>query len=178
MDSSVTDIGVDRIQNAYHAVTVAMVSLKKELDLRAQTIEAGSDLKQTMRFYHEMTEGYDALDKQRKEIYALLDRLEKGVIPGKFEVVGDDTIVRIPEIGRSFYIVRKSSATMPNKELAYAWLRENGGEELIVETVNSGTLSAFLKEKLKEEGVEPDEEENGIRISSYSTIGSSKYTPK
>ena len=105
-----------------------------------------------------------------------MDKLEKHTLPQRFETVGEDTKVRVPELARSFYKQTKYGAKMKDQEAGYAWLQDNGGQDLIKETVNAGSLSAFLREKLKEEGIEPDPDV--IEMTSYATIGSSKYNPK
>ena len=141
----------------------------------ADRAEKANDLTAVLTFFHDFKTDYRALDAIRKRIYAALDRLDKSVIPAAFERVEQDK-VRIPSLGRSFYPLQKHSATMPDRNKGMEWLRDNGGEDLIQPTVNASALASFIKEKILDEGVEPDPEI--IKFTTYYITGSSKYTPK
>lgn len=125
-------------------------------------------------FYH-LDVQYDALDKARKRIYAILDGMDKGMLPAMFDTSGQD-LARIPELGRSFYPTTKYGAKVHDKEKLYEWLRENNGGDLIQETVNSSSLSGFLKTLTLDQGI--DAPSDVAELTTYRTIGSSKYTPK
>lgn len=135
----------------------------------------GSSLVDALKIFYHLDTQYDAVDKARKRIYAILDGMDKGMLPAMFDASGQD-LARIPEIGRSFYPTTKYGAKVHDKEKLYEWLRENNGGDLIQETVNSSSLSGFLKTMALDQGVDapPDVAE----LTTYRTIGSSKYTPK
>lgn len=151
------------------------------LDLLANDIEKVVDatekgtLTDACEIYINLKTGYDELDKARKRIYASLDKMNKQVIPTKLEASGVDKI-QIPELARSFYISTKYSASMPDREVGYAWLRDNGYGDVIGETVNAGTLASLCKSMVLDDGV--DVPADIIDFKSYNTTGSSKYTPK
>lgn len=117
---------------------------------------------------------YEALDERRLRLYNLKDKMSKVLIPEALGRAGLDK-VSVPEVGHSFYILDKYSASMVDRDKAMEWLRKNKAASLITETVNAGTLAAFLKEKLLKEGVDPPE---SIRFTEYKITGTSKYTPK
>lgn len=58
----------------------------------------------------------------------------------------------------SFWTKTDLFASIPadNKEAAFDWLRENGMEELIKETVNGNSLKSAIKGHLEEGGETPD----------------------
>ena len=148
-----------------------VASVLEAIDSKAQDLP----LKEMAVFFHELKEQYERLDKARKRIYAVVDAYSKHHLPMKFDAAGLD-MVRIPEIGRSFYPTTKYSAKVADREKLMAWLRENGEESLITETVNAGTLAAHLKTKMLDEGIEAPEDV--AELTTYQTTGSSKYTPK
>jgi len=158
------------------ALTAELQSIGKAINTNIREIEDGGNPVQTAVAYHNTRESYEGLDEARKGIYEMSDRLNKFLVPQALEKAGTDSI-RIPSLARSFYIVKKFSATIIGpKEAAYDWLRENGLSELVQPTVNAGTLTNALKTLILEEGRDAPEEL--FKFSSYNTTGSSKYTPK
>jgi len=57
-----------------------------------------------------------------------------------------------------------------DKDAGLNWLRANGHEGIIIETVNSSTLSAFAKSQLEEEGVDLPDDIFKIGTSPYTSI--------
>lgn len=149
--------------------------LNKLADKIGGVIDDAKDLKDAVRIYQKLKEDYEALDKARKRVYHQKDRLEKHVLPEMFDKAGTE-MHRDRDLKRSFYPVTKYGARMLDKEGGKAWLRKNNGGDLITETVNAGSLSAFLQEMIREQAIEPPADL--IEITSYKTTGSSKYTPK
>lgn len=120
-------------------------------------------------------DGHAELDKAIKRIYHVKDMLEKYLMPKVLEDEGLDKI-SVPELGKTFASQTKTSASFWDKEKGYAWLRENGHEDMIQETVNAGTLSAFVRNMMINEGIDPPEDI--VKVSTYNTTGITKYTPK
>lgn len=118
---------------------------------------------------------HDQVDNQKKQLYKLKDWLDKSVMPQRLEDHDLDQI-RIPEIARSFTPISKLSASFIDKEKGFAWLRERGAEDLIQETVNAGTLSAYVKNLQEEEGIDPPDDI--VKVNMYYVTGINKYTPK
>ena len=135
----------------------------------------GGSLVDALKFFHYLDTQYDALDKARKQIYATLDGMNKGMLPAMFDASGQD-LARVPELGRSFYPTTKYSARVADKEKLYDWLRENNGADLIQETVNASSLAGFLKTMSLDQGIDAPPEV--AELTTYKIIGSSKYTPK
>lgn len=139
------------------------------------TIEERKDMAEVLTDYYNIKQVYAALDEVRKKLYHRVDRLEKAVIPAMMDDQGVDKVA-VPALKRSFYTLQKHSASMIDKEVGMQWLRDNEMGEAISETVNAGTLAKMLKEFVLEKGIDPPAE--AFKLSEYTTIGSSKYTPK
>lgn len=147
-------------------------------EVAAQLDEAPTDtmpFNELAEFYLRLKENYEALDKARKEIYKVKDRMDKFVVPEALENTGSDK-VRIPELKRSFYVNVKYSASFIDKEAGCNWLRDTGAGDLIQPTVNAGTLAGYCKSLVLDEGIDPPEDI--VKFTSYKTTGISKYTPK
>lgn len=161
--------------------TMTLEQLAEALNATADVIEKvveeceEATLVEAAKTFWHLKQGYDAVDKARKRIYALQDKMDKFVLPTKFDA-SDLDLIRIPELARSFYPTTKYSAKTLDKEELMKWLRDLGQDALISETVNSSTLAGFLKERMLEEGIDPPEEI--VQLTTYKSIGSSKYTPK
>jgi hypothetical protein len=143
-------------------------------------IEAIADNKtippsEVARAYFFVRAAHEALDKSVKALYHVRDRLDKAVVPERLELFGTD-ITRLPDLGRSFTINEKISASFPDKEAGHAWLREIGQGDLIQETVNAGTLSAFIRNLQIDQNIDPPE--GVVKVSAYKTTSINKYTPK
>lgn len=89
------------------------------------------------------------LDEAMKLVDAQIDRLSKTAIPEAFEREGAKTITTLD--GDRVTVTEKLYASIPapKREEAFNWLRDNGHESLIVQTVNSSSLSAFAKAELE-----------------------------
>lgn len=166
-NQAVTDLG----QIALH-LTRLLASLNTEKEKALQ-----GDLAGLLAFYWAFKETYKSLDEARKAIYAEVDFLDKNAIPEKLDASGMDK-VRVPALGRSFYILPKYSASILDgkKDEAFEWLRSNGAGEVITETVNAGTLAALLRNLIEKHNT--DAPEDIFKLTSYKTVGSSKYSPK
>ena len=133
------------------------------------------DFSNLLTSYYNINEYYKQLDEMRKRMYGVVDRYNKSVIPAIMDERDLDK-VQVASIARSFYPISKMTATIVDKQKGPQWLRDNGGEDLIQETVNASSLSAFVKEMMQNTGKEPPTEI--IRVNTYSVTGISKYTPK
>ena len=137
--------------------------------------EDHGSLEDLVSTWWQISQQYKRLDNLKKELYIALDRLNKGVLPEKFADRDLDKI-QIASLSRSFYPITKLSASFPDKEAGFAWLRENGDDALITETVNAGTLASHVKRMIEDEGIDPPEDI--VKVNTYKITGSSKYTPK
>lgn len=132
-------------------------------------------IKQMVAEFWRIKAVHDDLKKQVTRLYHVVNSLDKGVLPARFEDEGVD-MIRIPELARSFSVRTNTSASMIDKDGAMEWLKETGNGDLIQATVNAGTLASFCRNLVLEQGIEPPEEL--IKVTTYNSIGSNKYNPK
>lgn len=114
---------------------------------------------------------YNDLDECRKEIYALLETLSKGVLPEMMDESKTKTI-SLTSVGRRFTVSTKLSASMIDKDKGVEWLRTNGGDALPTVTVNAQTLSSFVKARIETEG--KDVPEDIFKVSYVRNISATK----
>lgn len=78
------------------------------------------------------------------------DSLKYSIIPDKMDEMEVSTL-NIKELGRVTVSNTLGVTTIKEKKAElYEWLKEEGYEDLIVPTVNSSTLAAFVREQIKE----------------------------
>ena len=92
---------------------------------------------------------YDALKEKMDAVNAEYDNLRLRLIPDKM-AEEDIKTIKYENIGR-LQLAADCYASIPAelKPDAYNWLKENGFDSLVVETVNPSTLKAFAKEQMK-----------------------------
>jgi len=75
--------------------------------------------------------------------------------------------------GTTFYLQTKTYASIrPEfKQQVYDWLKTNGFESLVYETVNAQRFSAFVKELLEEEDELPRELKDKVNVFEKITVG-------
>lgn len=157
-----------------------VVETKKVADVAEEFLGSLKDDKSkkpadVARHYWYVKTNYEEAKKHLTRVYHVLDALDKNVLPELMEE-HDMDMIRIPDLGRSFSIRQMMTASMLDKERAFQWLRDNGNEDLIQETVNAGTLSSFIKSMIVDEGIDPPEDV--FKVSTYKKTNSTKYTPK
>ena len=133
------------------------------------------ELAEIAKVYWSVKGHRDRAKELATRLYHIQNAFDKGIIPAQFEKREVD-MIRVPEMARSFSLRTNTSASMTDREGGMAWLRKNGHEDLIQNTVNAGTLASFARNLLLEEGVELPEEY--FKVSTYNSTGSAKYTPK
>jgi hypothetical protein len=112
---------------------------------------------EALRFWHALSDNYEAFDKQRKRINAVIEALSRGTLP---EMMGEEGVktVTLEDVGYRFTVSQRFSCSMPDKEAGMGWLRSNNLGDLIQETVNAQTLASAMKRLIEEEGREPPPE--------------------
>lgn len=161
---------ITRIENAARHLLEVADQLQTEMD----KLPSGS-LGDAAKCFFEAKEAHTMLENARKAVGKKIDFMNKVMIPEMLEAHGSDK-VQIPEIGRSFYILTKTSCSMLDKEKGMKWLRDRGDGSLISETVSAGTLASYAKDLVVNEGV--DMPDDIFKLSTYNITGVSKYTPK
>jgi len=167
-----------RVMNARQYVEGVLDSLEvytDQIESVMQQVEQECELSDLLVAYRSLSDVYDRLDKQRKTLYKIKDRYDKNVIPQKM-FDSDVSKVAVDSIGVSFYPLTKYSASVKDKERGFDWLRSQGLDSLITETVNASTLASTFKDMVLEQGIEPPDDL--FNFTTYHITGQSKFTPK
>lgn len=136
---------------AHHSLAAASAAIEE-----ANKALVEKDLILLIKDFDWIRNTYDNLDDNRKLIFGLIEKLSRETIPAKMDAQ-DITSIKIDGVGR-VSLGTRVSVSMLDKQAGMEWLRENGHGDIIQETVNASTLSAFSKSLLEEEGVElPDD---------------------
>lgn len=102
-----------------------------------------------------MRDADDAIDEMRKALHASVDAIghsTDGGLPGRLDAANVKTFT-MDHVGRFTRTERYVASVIPEaREEAFAWLRKNGGGDLIKPTVNAQSLSGFGRELLEEKG--------------------------
>ena len=169
----------DKYKNLIATAGYHVVASKRDACLAMDAAGAIDDatLADLCEVWHMLKSLHAEMDEAKRRVGAMVNNLQSAVLPERFESEGMDK-VSLPSLGRSFYPLQKVQASLnkENRDSAMGWLRDNGGESLITETVNANSLSAFVKDLMINQGL--DVPEDSINVRTYSTMGSSKYTPK
>lgn len=133
----------------------ALEQINSEFDEAVKALRAGQ-LTEACRGYKSLKDAYDWFDAERKKIYEKLEGISRATIPEMLEEedVSNVTLDYGEGLKYRFGKTQRVSCSMPDKEGGMAWLRENGGEGLIQETVNASSLSSFAKDYSKEKGAD------------------------
>lgn len=113
-------------------------------------------LEQSCTTYKAMRDAHDALAAKMKDFKASLDTVKSELLPDMFQ---SRQVTSITVEGYRFTVSSQTKASIRSgeKDEAFDWLRKNNLGDLIVETVNSQTLSSAAKQ-LMSEGKELDED--------------------
>jgi hypothetical protein len=148
---------------------------KVAAQLRTETHEVLSttDHVEVIKHFDHMRKAVERIKIAREAIQEITDRLSKEQIPDLFRLVrertGEKPPFKIEGVG-SVNVSNKYSCTILDKDAGYNWLRKNGHEGLITETVNASTLSAFAKELIEVEGKELPPELFKTGLNPYTSI--------
>lgn len=127
------------------AIEALYPTLEQEL---AGALKAGPvQLARAFVVLHRLNERLLSQDKALKPMKALWGDYKEFKVPEAFEQAGVPN-VSLDEGFRVGVAIRTVASVVPGqKAAAFTWLQENGAEDLIQETINASTLSAFAKEK-------------------------------
>lgn len=107
--------------------------------------------------------------KEAREALAdIEDQMSKEQIPDIMRRHEVKTIT-VEGVGR-VTVSHRFSASIIDKEKGYEWLRAEGHGGIITETVNSSTLSAFVKDLIQNHGMELPEDLFKVGTQAYTSI--------
>lgn len=116
------------------------------------------DLPTTLRAFKALDECKKALDIITEQIHKLHQDLSYEQIPDMMETLGFDSV---KAANRTFTLAVRINASIPKdmQPKGFEWLRTEGASpDLITETVNARTISAFVKDYFQTYGKYPPED--------------------
>jgi hypothetical protein len=105
-----------------------------------------------IRHFDQVRALYDRMQEVKNDLNKVYDNLNKDYVPEAMRRAGVKTVT-VDGVGR-VTISHRYSATMLDKEQGIAWLKANGLDAIVQETVNSQTLSATAKNLMETNGKE------------------------
>lgn len=177
--------GLEALFRAHRAAAHAISELNSRLEaLLQQAQDNGNRASELIAIYRrgrDVTEGAEGdprvppgLDTLLKEFCARLDRLKYELLPEAFAregtsvltIVGGDRVTVSEEV--------LASILKEDRPVVYDWFRRHGHGDLIIETVNASTLSAWVKAELEENREPPEQVKVTIRQRANLTRGKGK----
>lgn len=134
-------------------VPQAVVALADEIARmvrQTDTIVKGGSAARLASHYVRVKTYKDQLDEISKALSIERDRLAYELIPRAFSDEGTTTLTLKEGYRVTLVPFVRASIKEGQREEAYGWLRQMGHAELITNTINSSTLSAFVKNLLSE----------------------------
>lgn len=150
--------GLDLIHARGKPVEDALIGLNDAvIDVLREAKKHGDRAAHLVQIYAKMRTAQDILSVQLKTFSDNLGLLADRLIPDAFEREALQTLTT--RDGDRATITQKlyASVLAAKREEAYKWLRANGHEALVQETINSSSLTVFAKAELAEGRELPDD---------------------
>lgn len=109
----------------------------------------------------------EIIEENRKVIGGLFQKMSYETIPEAFE--RDKIKTLTTESGYRLTVSVRFSVSMLDKEAGIGWLRKNGMEAIVQETVNSQTLSAAIREKVEKYNLDPPDDIFKVSTAPYTS---------
>jgi len=137
--------------------------------IRDETDEAvaSNDHIQVIKHYDQLRQATALIKESREALEQIEMKLSREQVPEALRAQHIRTIT-VEGVGR-VSLGTRWSASMPDKEAGFEWLRSNGHGGVIFETVNAQTLGALAKE-LSNEGTELPAPTFTTNIMTYTSI--------
>lgn len=155
-----TLVGLSDICNALSKITT---------QIRSETDEAvGSDDHiRVIKHYDQLRLANELIKESREALSQIEEKLSREQIPGVMRSHNIKNIT-IEGVGR-VALGTRWSASMPDKEAGFKWLRANEHGGVIQETVNAQTLGALARE-LNDDGIELPKPTFVTNVMTYTAI--------
>ena len=117
----------------------------------------------------ELKDRKKALDNELKAVNARITEVEEQLASKMVE----EEIQSFQRSGRTFYVTTKVFANVvpDRKTELFTWLKENGFGDMVQETVNSQTLSAWVREQLADSDQLPEGLDELINVYEKASVG-------
>ena len=170
-------IEITRLRAAVIALRLTYTEVNKaamEYFMSAKEDDVSSTWIKAFRALRDINENMEEANKPIKE---LVEGIKKKYLPEAFEREEIKTLTA--DTGDRTTVNEKMFASIiaEKRPQAFQWLRDNGYGDIIQETVNASTLSAFAKTLLETENKELPEEFFRVHAESQATLTRGKVDP-
>lgn len=109
------------------------------------------------------------LEDKLKEVNAMIAKTDEELST----IMLEEELQSFNRNGQTFYVNTKTyaSAVPDKKHELFAWLKNHGYGDMVTETVNANTLSAFVREMLSETDQLPEDLEELVNVYEKTTVG-------
>ncbi len=121
-----------------------------------------------IQYFNELRLANDTFNEAKKALSEIHDTLSRDYVPDAMRRANVKTCT-VVGVGR-VSISHRFSASMVDKEGAISWLRDHDLGGIVIETVNSSTLSAMAKRLIEDEGRELPEDLFKTSTLAYTSI--------
>lgn len=139
---------------AEHSVLRLVKMCQMALDEATNKGGRAADL---IALYRRVYDAEEAISEAMKTLRGLKDFLKFKSLPEAYEREQITTLTTAERDRVTVTQTVRASILAADKAKVYEWLRENGHGSLIIETINSSTLTAFVKEELEQNHTLPQE---------------------
>jgi len=153
------------------AVCGRLSVLAEEIRNETNEVVSTNDHVQVIKHYDKLRQVTGLIKESREALAQIEERMSRELVPDAMRNAGIRTIT-IEGVGR-VSLGTRWSASMPDKQSGFEWLRGNGHGGVIQETVNAQTLGALAKE-LNNEGTELPAPTFATNIMTYTSITKAK----
>lgn len=153
---------MDTLKDATKALKTAMEDITSE----GERLKKTTDIPGILAFYKNVYEYHALLDQLVGLLADVKEEYSKRVIPPLFQAAQVDSV---RALGKNFILNPEFHASMPAEKLpkGIEWLKANGYEPLIKEGVNGKTLTAAMRDWIKDKGELPPEDVMTIYMGHY-----------
>lgn len=109
------------------------------------------------------------LEDELKEVNAMIAKTDEELST----IMLEEELQSFNRNGQTFYVNTKTyaSAVPDKKHELFAWLKNHGYGDMVTETVNANTLSAWVREQLEESESLPEGLEELVNVYEKTTVG-------
>jgi hypothetical protein len=154
---------VEHLRDACLTLTTVAEWVRNETN----EVVASHDHIKVIKHYDQLRQVTALIKESREALEQIEMKLSREYVPDVMRAHNVRSIT-VEGVGR-VSLGTRWSATMPDKEAGFEWLRGNGHGGVIIETVNAQTLGALAKE-LNEDGVELPQPTFATSIMTYTSI--------
>lgn len=137
-------------KQTYHAELATLRLVKLCQGALDEAIEKGGRAADLIGLYRRVYDAEEQLRKALTSLTAFKDLLKYKTLPEAYDREGISTLTTAERDRVTITQSVRASILAENRDKAYEWFRANGHGSLIIETVNSSTLTAFVKAELEQ----------------------------